>query len=242
MDAASHAEIFQRQQALLGDKAMEALAQAHVAVCGLGGVGSYLVEALARSGIGALTLVDFDRVAVSNLNRQLCALQSTVGQEKAEVVAARIQDINPYCRLQLKKSFFTDDNAAQILGKVDYIADAIDHIPGKVGLIAYAKEQEIPIISAMGAARRVDPARLRIADISETHVCPLARMLRKELRWREIERGVTVVFSEEPAKAQEKISASGEEAQFLGSVAFVPSVMGLLMASVIVRDLAGVER
>jgi tRNA A37 threonylcarbamoyladenosine dehydratase len=223
-------EIFARQRALIGDVGMEKLAKSSIAICGLGGVGSYLAEALARCAIGHLLLIDFDRVDVSNINRQLCALHSTVGQYKADIVAERIADINPDCRVEIAKIFLEpDSNLAQLLSGIDYLADAIDHVPAKLSLIEYAYHRDLPLISAMGAGRRLNPHCLQVADISATHGCPLARIIRKQLRERGIRRGVKVVFSaEQPLPVTE-----GN----LGSMAFVPSVAGLLMAAEIVNDI-----
>ncbi len=223
-------ELYQRELSLIGKEGLDRLERARVAVCGLGGVGSYAAEALARCGVGQLTLVDFDKVDVSNINRQLCALHSTVGRDKADVVAERIADIDPACRVR-KEKIFLDENTDMdaLFADTDYIVDAIDHVPAKIAMICYAHGRGLPLISAMGAGRRVDPSCLRTADISETSGCPLARNIRKLLRERGINKGVKVVFStERPLPVKE-----GE----LGSIAFVPSVAGLLMASVVVRDL-----
>ena len=230
-----HEAIFSRTGLLLGPSAVKKLEQAEVAVCGLGGVGSYVAEALVRTGIGGLTLVDFDRVAPSNLNRQLCALQSTIGQYKAEIVAARCADINPDCRLRMVKGFIDASTVAALVGDVDYIADAIDYLPGKVALITYAKTAAIPLICATGAGRRLDPTQLRIDDISRSHTCPLARRLRKALKEQGIVSGVKVAFSTEPPAPAGM--EDGEERVPIGSVVFVPASMGLLMAAEIVRNI-----
>lgn len=222
-------EIFVREKALIGNSGLSKLRAAKVAVCGLGGVGSYLAEALARSAVGHLLLIDFDQVAASNINRQLCALQSTVGQDKADVVAARIADINSECVVQCRKIFLSAETDYQeLFSGLDYIADAIDHVPAKLAMIEYAYQHNQRIISAMGAGRRLDPTELRISDIAKTHGCPLAKSIRKQLRERGIEQGIKVVFSPEPA-----LPVEGE----IGSMAFVPAVAGLLMASEIVQDI-----
>ena len=230
MSTLSYAEIFAREAALIGQAGVKKLAAASVAVCGLGGVGSYLVEALARSAIGKLLLIDFDQVAVSNINRQLCALSSTVGRDKAYVIAERIREINPFCELRIAKVFI-DENIPfpELLAGIDYIGDAIDYVPGKIALIEYAYQQQIPIIAAMGAGRRLDPSKLMIADIAKTYGCPLAKNIRKRLRERGIYSGVKVVFSTEPP-----LPTEGDE---LGSMAFVPAVAGMMMAAQIVRDI-----
>jgi len=228
-------EIFSRTELLLGPEALQKLGAARVAVCGLGGVGSYIAEALARTGVGGMTLVDFDRVAPSNLNRQLCALHSTIGRFKADIVAARCADINPDCRLRVVKGFIGPDNAAELLGSADYIADAIDNLTGKLALISYARAAAIPILCAAGAGRRLDPGQLRIDDISRSHTCPLARRLRKALKEQGIASGVKVAFStENPAPAA---VGDGEERAPIGSAMFVPASMGLLMAAEIVREI-----
>ena len=224
-------EILAREELLIGQENIERLKASHVAVCGVGGVGSYLAEALARCGIGRLTLVDFDSYAASNMNRQLHALHSTLGQVKVEVLASRIADINPLCQVRAVKAFISADNAAELIGHCDYIADAIDSIAAKVALIHYAYRNALPIISAMGAGRRLDPTQLRVADISETSICPLARIMRRELRKVGIASGVRVVFSEEAPRRQLS-DARGE----IGSMVFVPAAMGMLMAAEVVRS------
>jgi len=225
-------EALARQRLLWGDEACDRLAHAGAAVFGLGGVGSWAVEALARAGVGRLVLVDFDTVSVSNINRQLCALHSTVGRNKAEVLAERFADIDPLCELTVHTEKITEENAAQLIGKVDFLADAVDDMRAKVALIHYAKTSSIPVISAMGAGRKRNPMRLQITDISKTHTCPLARNLRRELRLLGIEEGVKVAFSDEKPVVTE------HGVQTLGSIIFVPSVMGLLMAHSIVEDIA----
>ena len=226
------ADIYGREKILLGEEGFQALRAAKVAVCGLGGVGSYAAETLARSGVGTLILLDFDTITASNINRQLYALHSTLGKDKADVAAARIADIDPTCLVQIKKAYIDQENPATFLGKVDYIVDAIDFLPGKVGLIQYAHEANIPIICAMGAGKRLAPEKLEIADISRTHICPLAKKLRKELKAVGIDQGVDVVFSTEQPLTQKDNSA-------IGSMAFVPAAMGIIMASWVVRKLAG---
>ena len=227
--------IFQRQELLLGREAQEKLAGSHVAVCGLGGVGSFLCEALVRSGVGELTLIDSDTVADSNINRQLYALQSTVGRFKTEVASKRIADINPNARLHLLRDYITPDNAAYLVRDCGFICDAIDYVPGKIALIEYAWHNQVPLISAMGAGRRLDPSRLRIADISSTGNCPLARSIRRQLRQRGINEGVTVCCSSETPVRQL------ESPDTIGSVAFVPSVMGLMMAGYVIRTITGIS-
>ena len=226
--------IYQRQVLLLGEETQEKLSSCHVAVCGLGGVGSYLCEALARSGIGELTLIDSDTVAESNINRQLYALHSTIGRFKTQVAAERIADINPDIHLHLLRDYITPDNAASLVAGCDYVCDAIDFVPGKIALMEYAWQHQVPLISAMGAGRRLDPQKLRIDDISRTGNCPLARSIRRQLRQRGISSGITVCCSSETPVRQQA------EPDTIGSVAFVPSVMGLMMAGHVVRSLAEV--
>ena len=227
--------IYQRQVLLLGKEAQEKISASHVAVCGLGGVGSYLCEALARSGVGELTLIDSDTVVESNLNRQLYALHSTIGKFKTQIAAERIADINPEARLHLLRDYITPDNAASLVAGCDYICDAIDFVPGKIALMEYAWQNGVPLVSAMGAGRRLDPSKLRIDDISRTGNCPLARSIRRQLRQRGISEGITVCCSSETPARQLA------EPDTIGSVAFVPSVMGLMMAGHVVRCLAGVK-
>lgn len=227
--------IFQRQELLLGKEAQKKLTGSHVAVCGLGGVGSYLCEALARSGIGELTLIDSDTVAESNLNRQLYALHSTVGRFKTEVASERIADINPDAKLHLLRDYITPDNAAYLVRNCSFICDAIDFVPGKIALMEYSWHNHVPLISAMGAGRRLDPSRLRIDDISHTGNCPLARSIRRQLRQRGINEGVTVCCSSETPVRQL------ESPDTIGSVSFVPSVMGLMMAGYVIRTITGIS-
>ena len=224
-------DIFERTRRLLGPEAMERLARARVAVFGIGGVGGHLTEALARSGVGALDLIDADVVAPSNLNRQIVALQSTLGRPKVEAAAQRIADINPACRVTPRQCFFTPESAGDFdFTQYDYVADAIDNVPGKLQLIQSARAAGVPIICAMGAGNKLDPTRFEVADIYDTSVCPLARVVRQRCRKLGIE-GVKVVYSrEEPI-------APAENQPGPGSTAFVPAVAGLIMAGEIVRDL-----
>ena len=224
-------EQFLRTEMLLGEAAMERLASAHVAVFGLGGVGSWCAEALARSGVGRLTLVDNDRVGLTNLNRQCQALHSTIGAEKTEAMADKIRDINPDCVVTTHRVFFTPETAGQFdFTRYDYVADAIDTVAGKVQLIVQAKAAGVPIICAMGAGNKLDPTRFEVADIHDTTVCPLARVIRRECRKRNIT-GVKVVYSKE-----DPITPLGSPTP-PGSTAFVPAVAGLIMAGEIIRDL-----
>ena len=220
---------FSRTRLLLGPKAMERLSACRVAVFGIGGVGGYTVEALARSGVGALDLIDDDKVCLTNVNRQLHALRSTVGQYKADVAAARVKEINPDCRVAVHKTFFLPETQDQFDFRLyDYVVDAIDTVTGKLALVEKARGAGTPIICAMGAGNKLDPTAFRVADIYKTSVCPLARIIRSECRKRGI-RHLKVVYSTE-----EPIRTGMSEP---GSTAFVPSTAGLLIASAVIRDL-----
>ena len=242
-------EAFVRTAMLLGEAGMERLARARVAVFGVGGVGGYAAEALARSGVGALDLVDDDRVCLSNLNRQILALHSTLGMYQVDVAEARIRDINPDCAVTKWRCFFTPETAGQFDFSVyDYVVDAIDTVAGKVELIARAKAVGVPVICAMGAGNKLEPTRFEVADLRETTVCPLARVMRRECRRRGLE-GVKVVYSKEepatPLRAPSEEDAPGAERGGAGrkaapgSTSFVTSVAGLILAGEVVKDLAG---
>ena len=225
-------EQFSRLALLFGNKAIEKLHESRVAVFGIGGVGGYVVEALARSGIGKLDLIDNDKVVLSNLNRQIIATHQTLGLYKTEVAKERVLSINPKCVVQTHQVFFTSENAEMFdFKKFDYVADAIDSFFSKICLIEKAKALHTPIISAMGAANKICPERFEIADISKTSVCPLAKKIRKELKKRGINH-LKVVYSKE----QPSIHITTEN-KILGSTAFTPPVVGLIMASEIIKDL-----
>ena len=224
-------EAFVRTAMLLGEDAMAVLAQKHVAVFGLGGVGSFCAEALARAGVGALTLVDDDTVAESNLNRQLVALHSTLGRPKAEVMAARIQEINPQCRLRVLAKRYTPETREEFFGQtLHYIADCIDSVACKTDLIATAISREIPVLSAMGTGNKLDPSQLVLTDLAKTSVCPLARVMRRELKKHGIVHHQVIYSTELPIRVP--------GATVPGSVAWVPSCAGLMMAGHILRQLA----
>ena len=239
-----------RTEMLLGSQGLDRLRQARVAVFGLGGVGGYVAEALARSGVGTLDLIDNDRVALSNLNRQIISLHSTLGQPKVEAAAARIKDINPDITLNLHRCFYLPQTREEFdFTAYDYAADCIDTVTGKLDLVMQCRAAGTPIISAMGTGNKLDPSKLRVSDIYETSVCPLARIMRKELRKRGVEKLQVVWSTEEPreplfAPEQEDAPTEGPEAygskrrSIPASTAFVPPAAGLLMASVIVRYLA----
>lgn len=229
-------EIFARTEALLGKEAVKTLQNKRVAVFGIGGVGGYVVEALARSGVGALDLVDNDTVSLSNINRQIVALHSTVGRLKTEVAKARALDINPQIRVQTHNVFFLPENAHTFDFSVyDYVVDAIDTVAGKVALIECAKRAGVPVISAMGAGNKLDPTAFAVADISKTSVCPLARAMRRELKKRGIE-GVKTVYSKEDARCV-NLAEDGATKAVPASIAFVPSVMGFIIAGEVIKDL-----
>ena len=231
-------DIFLRTRMLLGDDAMDRLAGSHVAVFGLGGVGSYAVEALARSGVGELTLVDRDTLSPSNINRQLYALHSTVGQPKAEVAAHRCLDINPALRVHtLCKTYDADHREAFFTAKYDFIIDAIDLVSCKLDLISQALARDIPIISALGTGNKLDPSLLCVSDISKTSGCPLARVMRRELKDRGI-RHLPVVFSpEQPAETRQLDTPDPGRRSVPASVSWVPSCAGLMLGGYVVRQL-----
>ena len=223
-----------RTEMLLGAEGVKKLECAHVAVFGVGGVGGYACEALARAGVGAIDLFDSDTVSRSNINRQIVALQSTVGRPKVEVMRERIADINPDCRVTAYQTFYLPENADDYpLDGYDYIIDAIDTVKAKVELAVRANRAGVRLISAMGAGNKLDPTRFTVTDISKTHGCPLAKVIRTELRRRGINR-LKVVFSDE-----EPIRKEGERTP--GSVSFVPSVAGLILAGEVIKDIAGIS-
>ncbi len=224
---------FSRSEILLKQEGIKKLAESRVAVFGVGGVGGYAAEALARAGVGAIDLIDNDTVNVTNLNRQIIALVSTIGRYKTEVMKERIADINPDCTVTVHNLFF-DNSSSHMLDftQFNYVIDAIDTVSGKLALIELAKKCGVPVISCMGAGNKLNPADFKVADISETSVCPLAKVMRRELKKRDI-CGVKAVYSEELPKA------SGE---VIGSVSFVPSVSGLIAAGEVIKDLVGFSK
>lgn len=232
-------EEFSRTELLLGGEAMEKLAAARVAVFGVGGVGGYTVEALVRSGIGAIDIIDSDTVSVSNLNRQIIALRSTVGQYKVDVFEERIKQINPDCMVRKYRTFFMPDTAEEFdFSQYDYVVDAIDTVTGKIELAVRCNECGTPMISSMGAGNKLNPAMLEVADIYETSVCPLARVMRYELRKRGIP-ALKVVYSKEKPIAPQGEKSGGKAVP--GSTAFVPSAAGLIAAGEVVRDIIGLR-
>ena len=232
---------FSRTRILLGAPALEKLARSRVAVFGVGGVGGYTVEALARSGIGSLDLIDNDTVSLTNINRQIIALQSTVGRLKTEVAAERVRDINPDIKVCTHEIFYSPDTSGSInLSQFDYIVDAIDSVSGKIELAVQAKAAGVPIISSMGAGNKLDPTAFEVSDIFKTSVCPLARVMRSELKKRGIKR-LKVVYSKEtpltPIADEEVLTECKGRRSVPGSTAFVPSVVGLIIASEVIKDL-----
>ena len=227
-------EEFEREASLLGEEAVEKLANSYVALFGLGGVGSYAAEALARSGVGRILLVDSDKVSRSNINRQLCALQSTIGKYKADVVAERLLDINPDIIIEKCYSFVLPENISEFnFEEFDYVIDAIDTVSAKLAIAEEATKVNTPIISCMGTGNKTDPSALKITDLSKTSVCPLARVMRRELKLRGITH-LRVIFSEEEPHRAIK---SPEGKPVPSSVAFVPSVAGLLAASDAIKEI-----
>lgn len=239
---------FLRTEMLLGAETMEKLQNAHVAVFGIGGVGGYVAEALARSGVGTFDLIDNDTVALSNLNRQIIATHSSIGKYKVDVMKERILDINPKARVNVHKCFFLPENSKDFdFSKYTYIVDAIDTVTAKLELIVRAKEAKVPIISSMGTGNKLDPTRLEVADIYKTEVCPLARVMRNELKKRGIKKLKVVYSKEQPIKRkkQENDQITSENAGRIkdvpGSTAFVPSVAGLIIAGQVIADIQGGE-
>ncbi len=234
---------FSRTEILLGKYGVERLKKSRVAVFGIGGVGGYVAEALARSGVGALDLIDNDEVSLTNINRQIIALHSTVGRPKVDVMKERVLDINPECNVRIFQCFYLPETKTLFdFTEYDYVVDAVDTVTAKIQLIVQAKEAGVPIISSMGAGNKLNPASFEVADISQTSVCPLARVMRQECKKRGI-KDVKVVYSKEkPVEskltAEEKKSAEQKGNGLApGSCAFVPSVAGLIIASEVVKDL-----
>ena len=244
---------FSRTQLLYGKEAMDKLAASRVAVFGIGGVGGYTVEALARSGIGALDIIDDDKVCLTNINRQIIATRKTIGKYKVDVAEERIHDINPECKVRTYKTFYLPETQDQFdFSEYDYVVDAIDTVTGKLTIIENAKRLNVPVISAMGAGNKTDPTRFEVADIYNTSICPLAKVMRHECRKRGIDSLKVVYSQEKPIKPLEDMSIScrqhcvcppgtvrkcTERRDIPGSTAFVPSVVGLIIAGEIINDL-----
>ena len=248
---------FSRTELLLGKEAMEKLGHSRVAVFGVGGVGGYVCEALVRSGVGAFDLIDDDKVCLTNLNRQIIATRKTVGKYKAEVMRDRILEINPEADVRIHKCFFLPENADDFpFGEYDYIVDAVDTVTAKIELVMKAKEKDIPIISSMGAGNKLDASAFRVTDIYKTKVCPLAKVMRRELKKRGVKKLKVVYSEEEPIRPLEDTSdncnveetcqenleyKAAKRRSTPGSVAFVPSVAGLIIAGEVIKDLAKCE-
>ena len=233
-------EQFSRTEMLIGSAALEKLKNSKAAVFGIGGVGGFAVEALARAGIGHFELIDNDTVSVTNLNRQIIALHSTVGRYKTEVMAERIHDINPEAEVAVRNCFFVPENAHVFdFSSYDYVVDAVDTVTAKLSIIAEAKKAGVPVISSMGTGNKLNPTMLEVSDISKTSVCPLAKVMRYELKKRGI-KGVKVVYSkEEPIKPAFEAADGGAKRAVPGSISFVPSAAGLIIASEVIKDLIG---
>lgn len=245
---------FSRTQLLIGEAAINKLQKSRVAVFGIGGVGGYVCEALVRSGVGAFDLVDDDKVCLTNLNRQIIATRKTVGKYKADVMKERMLDINPDVDVRIHRCFFLPENADDFpFDEYDYVVDAVDTVTAKIELILRAKAHNVPIISAMGAGNKLDPGRFKIADIYQTSVCPLARVMRRELKKRHVKKLKVVYSDEQPIRPLEDMSIScrtgcicppgaqhkcTERRDIPGSTAFVPAVAGLMIAGEIVKDLS----
>lgn len=223
---------FIRSELLLGKNSIEKLKNKKVIVFGVGGVGSYVCEALSRTGLGSITVVDNDVVAESNINRQIIALHSTVGMNKVDVVAERIKDINPKCKVIKKQMFYLPENADELnLVEYDYIVDAIDTVTAKIDIICRANALNVPVISCMGTGNKLEPGELKISDIYKTSVCPLARVMRRELKQRGIKK-LTVLYSEE-----KPVLPDSDNPRVPGSVSFVPSVAGLMIGGYVIKEL-----
>ena len=232
----------ERTELLLGSEKLSLLQRAHVLVVGVGGVGAYAAEMIARAGVGELTIADADVVGSSNINRQLVALHSTIGRQKCDVLAERLRDINPEIKLHTVNRFIKDDETDALLdsAKFDYIVDAIDTLSPKLALIKGALERNIPLVSSMGAGAKTDPTLMEIKDIAKTHHCPLAHMLRKRLHKIGINRGFRAVFSPEPIREGAMILCEEQNKKSnVGTISYIPALFGIGCASVVVRDLIG---
>ncbi len=232
----------QRTELLLGAENLGRLRRAHVLVVGLGGVGAYAAEMIARAGVGRMTIADADTVAPSNINRQLVALHSTIGRPKAEVLAERLRDINPALDLRLVNSYIKDEATCELLDAApyDYVVDAIDTLSPKLALILGALDRGLPLVSSMGAGAKTDPTQMEIADISKTHHCPLAHMLRKRLHKAGIRRGFRAVFSPEPTREGAMILCEEQNKKSnVGTISYLPALFGIGCASVVIRGIIG---
>ncbi len=246
---------FSRSQLLLGEDSMRKMSESKVAIFGIGGVGGYVAEALARTGVGSFVLIDDDKVCLTNINRQIIATRKTVGQYKVEVMRDRILEINPDAKVEVHKCFYLPENAHEFdFTEYSYVVDAVDTVAAKLEIITRAKESDVPVISCMGAGNKLDPTKFQVADIYQTTMCPLARVIRHECKKRRIRKLKVVYSTEKPTRPLEDMSIScrtncicppgakhtcTERRDIPGSVAFVPSVAGLIAAGEVVRDLTG---
>ncbi len=237
---------FSRTQLMFGKEAMERLSKSRVAVFGIGGVGGYTVEALARSGVGAIDIIDNDKVCLTNINRQIIATHNTIGRYKVDVEAERIAQINPNCKVNVYKTFYMPQTQAEFdFTLYDYVVDAIDTVTGKLTIVENAKKCNTPVISSMGAGNKLDPTAFEVADIYKTSVCPLAKVMRRELKKRGINSLKVVYSKEEPIKPIEDLEIDNQDSarrEIPGSNAFVPSVVGLIIAGEVIKDLTGVGK
>jgi len=244
---------FSRTQLLLGEEALKKLSAARVAVFGVGGVGGYTVEALARSGVGEIDIIDDDTINITNINRQIIALESTISKYKVEVAKERILSINPECRINAHRKFYLPENSDEFdFTQYDYVVDAIDTVTGKIGIIMQAKAAGVPVISSMGAGNKLDPTAFEVADIYQTSVCPLAKVMRREMKKRGVRKLKVVYSREEPIRQLGEDNGEAQESSdtrkgkpkryFPGSVAFVPSVVGLIIAGEVIKDIAGIQK
>ena len=249
---------FSRTELLIGKEAMQRLYSARVAVFGIGGVGGYVVEALARSGVGAFDLIDDDKVCLTNINRQIIATRKTIGKYKVDVMEERVHSINPEAQVTVHKCFYLPETADQFdFTQYDYVVDAVDTVTAKLEIIMRAKEAGVPVISCMGAGNKLDPTQFHVADIYKTTMCPLAKVMRRELKKRGVKKLKVVYSEEQPTRPLEDMSIScrancicppgaehkcTERRDIPGSVAFVPSVAGLIIAGEVVKDLAGIKK
>lgn len=235
-------EWLSRTALLVGNEGLEKLQQAHVLVAGLGGVGAYAAEQLCRAGVGEMTIIDGDTVEATNKNRQLPALDSTIGSQKAELMAARFRDINPQLKLHVINDFIRDEGMIEVLDRAayDYVVDAIDTLAPKIFLIYHSLHKGLPVVSSMGSGGKLDPSVIRVSDISESYNCTLARMLRKRLHKLGVYKGVKVVFSSEVTDPKAVVLAESQNKKSnVGTISYMPPLFGCFMASVVVRDLIG---
>lgn len=231
---------FERTELLIGEESVKKLKNARVAIFGVGGVGGYTAEALARSGVGEFDLIDRDTVSVTNINRQIIATHSTVGEYKVDAMRDRIFDINPDAKVNAYKCFFLPENSNEFdFSKYDYVVDAVDTVTAKIEIIMKSKENNVPVISAMGAGNKLNPLKFCVTDIYKTQMCPLARIMRREMKKRGV-KDLKVVYSTEEAKKTNEIDEESKKA-VPASIAFVPSVEGLIIAGEVIKDIAGIK-